>query len=101
MIADISSTSSARPVSSATLLSAGKLLVILAAIALGAGVTLQPFPLLVAAGLWFVGMAVALIGGTFLRNLGRDEADWLPALVGQAMGVLGLALLVFSSLATF
>ena len=101
MIAEISSTSSARAVSSAPLFSSGKFAIIVAATALGAVVVFLSLPLLVSVGVWFLGMAVTLIAGAFIRNIGREETDWLPALIGQALGVLGLALLVFSSLTTF
>ena len=55
-------------------------------------------PLLVAAGLWLLGMALALIGYALLAKRKFDTAVWETAIIGQGLGLLGMALLFGASL---
>ncbi len=55
-------------------------------------------PLLVAAGLWLLGMALALIGYALLSYRRFGTAVWDTAIIGQGLGLLGMALLFGASL---
>ncbi len=55
-------------------------------------------PLLAAAGLWMVGMALALIGYALVSNRHFNTAVWDTAIIGQGLGLLGMALLFGASL---
>ena len=55
-------------------------------------------PLLVAAGLWLLGVALLLIGAAFITNRRAGTAVWDSAIAAQGLGLLGLALLFGASL---
>ncbi len=55
-------------------------------------------PLLAAAGLWLLGMALALVGYALIAKRQFDTAVWDTAIAGQVLGLLGMALLFGVSL---
>lgn len=55
-------------------------------------------PLLVAAGLWLLGMGLALLGYAVVSIRRFQTAVWDTAIVGQGLGLLGMALLFGASL---
>jgi hypothetical protein len=73
-------------------------------VALVVGIVLAGFlvflspPLLVAAGLWLLGMALTLIGYALAAKRKYDTAAWDTAIIGQGLGLLGMALLFSASL---
>jgi hypothetical protein len=73
-------------------------------VALFAGVVLagllltMSLPLLVAGGLWMLGMAATLIGYALLSYRRYETAVWDTAIIGQGLGLLGTALLFGASL---
>lgn len=59
---------------------------------------LSSLPLLAAGGLWLLGLALVLIAYTFAANRQVETPEWGMALVGQGLGLLGMALLLGASL---
>ena len=59
---------------------------------------LTSLPLLVAAGLWLLGMGLALLGYALLSVRRFETAVWDTAIIGQGLGLLGMALLFGASL---
>lgn len=57
-------------------------------------------PLLVTAGLWMLGMGLALVGYALVSYRRFETAVWDTAIVGQGMGLLGLAMLFGASILT-
>jgi hypothetical protein len=55
-------------------------------------------PLLVSVGLWMLGMGVALVGYALVSYRQFEKAVWDTAIIGQGMGLLGLALLFGASI---
>lgn len=55
-------------------------------------------PLLAVIGMWPLGLAIGFIGVAIISNRRRDEAEWGMALIGQALGVLGIALIFLASI---
>lgn len=54
-------------------------------------------PLLAVIGMWPLGLAISFIGVTIISNRRRDEPEWGMALAGQALGVIGIALIFLAS----
>ena len=54
-------------------------------------------PLLVSAGLWLLGMALALIGYAFISNYRFAIPVWDTAIAGQVAGFLGIGLLFLAT----
>jgi hypothetical protein len=69
-----------------------------AGVFLAALLSLLSPPLLVAGGLWMLGMGLALIGYALIVFRQYDTAVWGVAIVGQGLGLLGIALLFGASL---
>ena len=63
-------------------------------------VLITSLPLLVTAGLWMLGMGLALVGYALVSYRQFETAVWDTAIVGQGMGLLGLALLFGASILT-
>jgi hypothetical protein len=55
-------------------------------------------PLLVAGGLWLLGMGLALLGYAVVSVRRFQTAVWDTAIIGQGLGLLGMALLFGASL---
>jgi hypothetical protein len=55
-------------------------------------------PLLVSAGLWLLGMGLALVGYALVSYKQFETAVWDTAIIGQGMGLLGLAMLFGASI---
>lgn len=55
-------------------------------------------PPLAVFGLWLLGPALALIAGALIRHHILHESPWHLALLGQALGMVGIALLLLASL---
>jgi hypothetical protein len=60
-------------------------------------VFLVSLPLLVSAGLWMLGMGLALVAYALVSYKQFETAVWDTAIIGQGMGLLGLALLFGAS----
>ena len=75
-------------------------LVALIAAVFWAGILLfvASFPLLVSAGLWLLGMGLALLGYALVSYKQFETAVWDTAIIGQGMGLLGLAMLFGASI---
>lgn len=54
-------------------------------------------PLLVSAGLWFLGMALALIVYAFISNYRFAIPVWDTAIAGQVAGFIGIGLLFLAA----
>ena len=59
---------------------------------------LTSLPLLVAGGLWLLGMGMALLGYAVVSYRRFETAVWDTAIIGQGLGLLGMALLFGASL---
>ena len=59
---------------------------------------LMSLPLLVSAGLWLLGMGLALVGYALVSYKQFETAVWDTAIIGQGMGLLGLAMLFGASI---
>jgi hypothetical protein len=59
---------------------------------------LMSLPLLVAGGLWLLGMGLALLGYAVVSVRRFETAVWDTAIIGQGLGLLGMALLFGASL---
>jgi len=59
---------------------------------------LASLPLLVAGGLWLLGMGMALLGYAVVSVRRFQTAVWDTAIIGQGLGLLGMALLFGASL---
>ena len=55
-------------------------------------------PLLAAAALWPLGLAIALIGAALVSKWLRGKPAWGLALAGQALGVLAIGLIFAASI---
>ena len=61
-------------------------------------VFITSLPLLVTAGLWLLGMGLALVGYGLVSYRRFETAVWDTAIIGQGLGLLGMALLFGASL---
>jgi hypothetical protein len=59
---------------------------------------LASLPLLVSAGLWMLGMGLVLVAYALVSYRQFETAVWDTAIIGQGMGLLGLALLFGASI---
>jgi hypothetical protein len=59
---------------------------------------LMSLPLLVSAGLWMLGMGLVLVGYALVSYKQFETAVWDTAIIGQGMGLLGLAMLFGASI---
>ena len=74
------------------------LVALIAGVIWAALLVLSSLPLLVAGGLWVLGMGVALLGYAVVSIRRFETAVWDTAIIGQGLGLLGMALLFGASL---
>lgn len=74
------------------------LVALIAGVIWAALLVLSSLPLLVAGGLWMLGMGVALLGYAVVSIRRFETAVWDTAIIGQGLGLLGMALLFGASL---
>ena len=74
------------------------LVALFAGVALAGLLLAMSLPLLVTGGLWMIGMAAALVGYALLSYRLYETAVWDTAIIGQGLGLLGMALLFGASL---
>lgn len=63
----------------------------------GVLVLLTALPLLVSVGLWLLGMGLVLVGYALVSYRQFETAVWDTAIIGQGLGLLGLAMLFGAS----
>ena len=59
---------------------------------------LMQFPLLVSAGLWLLGLALFFIAYAFIARRRFQVSKWETAIAGQALGLIGLVILLFATI---
>lgn len=62
---------------------------------------LMQFPLLVSAGLWLLGLALFFIAYAFIVRRFYQVSIWETAIAGQALGLIGLIILLFAATMPF
>jgi hypothetical protein len=74
------------------------LVALFAGVALAGLLLATSLPLLVAGGVWLLGMGATLIGYALLSHRRYETAVWDTAIIGQGLGLLGMAILFGATL---